>query len=262
MTVKMQEKFHDACAASYTGISADRLKVIAMITMVIDHIGAVLFPNVLWLRLIGRISFPLYVWLLVMGFLHTSGFKRYMLNMGIFALLSEIPFDLALWGKVGFEGQNIYFALLLSLIMLYFLKHFLEKGEGIANRAGCLAVILAAMSVAGILRFDYGCAGPVLAAVFYLHAYRGRPGFDQGIMIFCMAVFGKSLLRQELSYGSMSLAIAGENMMIELFALGAVPLLNRYNGVRKYKRGKLFFYLFYPAHLLLLYGLSCFKIFS
>ncbi len=89
------------------------LKMIAIITMLIDHTAAVLIPSntVLWLvmRCIGRLAFPIFVFLLVEGFYHTRDVKKYLLRMGAFALLSEIPFDLAFYGKVlEFTHQNIF----------------------------------------------------------------------------------------------------------------------------------------------------------
>ena len=79
-----------------------KLKLIAIITMLIDHIAAVLIPSdtMLWLvmRCIGRLAFPIFVFLLVEGFHHTRDVKKYLLRLGAFALISEVPFDLAFYG--------------------------------------------------------------------------------------------------------------------------------------------------------------------
>ncbi|MCR5195486.1 MAG: conjugal transfer protein TraX [Pseudobutyrivibrio sp.] len=128
------------------------LKMIALITMFIDHLSAVLLQpyyadvmasiptneareawraaHPLWtygtiaLRVIGRFAFPIFVFLLVEGFIHTRSKKNYALNLGIFALISEIPFNLA-HGKIfDLSTQNVYFTLLLGLLCLWAIEEF------------------------------------------------------------------------------------------------------------------------------------------
>ena len=82
------------------GLNSFQLKCIAVITMIIDHTGAVLFPGELMFRYIGRISFPIFCFLLTEGFFHTKDVRKYMLRLGIFAVVSEIPYDLAFRGTV------------------------------------------------------------------------------------------------------------------------------------------------------------------
>ena len=90
--------------------------MIALVTMLIDHIGAIFYPDMIALRVIGRIAFPIYCFLLVQGFLHTSNLKKYMVRMGVFALLSEVPFDLArtgYWLDLGRQNVFIIFRFML-----------------------------------------------------------------------------------------------------------------------------------------------------
>lgn len=93
-------------------LTSSGLKIIAIVTMLIDHIGLVLFPELFILRLIGRLAFPpIFAFLLVEGFFHTKDVKKYMVRLGMYALISEVPFDLARKGGVVFDisGQNIFF---------------------------------------------------------------------------------------------------------------------------------------------------------
>lgn len=237
------------------GISADVLKVIAMITMLIDHTGAALFPDMLFLRVIGRIAFPIYMWLLVMGFVHTSSRKKYMLRMGILAVLSEIPFDLALSGKMTFQWQNIYFTLLLSLVLMALLKKAMGIGSRYYRIAAVGAALAASMLLAEWLSFDYGCTGPVLAAVFYLYFKSGKPDLFFGFFLFCFSGFCKPVLGGEQLTNPYIWINRFLNILLECCGVMAIPLIGKYNGVRKWKRGKAFFYLFYPVHLLILYGI-------
>lgn len=138
-------------------LSGEALKWIAMGTMLIDHIGACLIESGLlnlsdpdsvafisgselgyrlylldnFLRLVGRIAFPLFCFLLVEGFLHTKNFKRYFLRLGLFALISEIPFDFAMFGTAFDPSyQNVFWTLLFGLAVLFGLR-FAEERTGV-----------------------------------------------------------------------------------------------------------------------------------
>ena len=109
---------------NYKCINSFILKMIAIITMVIDHVGAVLFPMNMMFRYIGRISFPLFVFLLVEGSIHTSKIRKYELRMFLFALISEIPFDLAFSNEiVDIHSQNVFWTLTVGLVMLYLIQN-------------------------------------------------------------------------------------------------------------------------------------------
>lgn len=256
------------------GVSADLLKAAAMVTMVIDHAGAVLFPEIAILRLIGRISFPIFTWLLVMGFTHTSNLKKYIFNMGTFAVISEVPFDLALAGRITAAGQNIYFTLFLDLVMLYVLRKIMDaddrlKKAGAApgfiqkyRRSAPVLVVCGAMLIAGVLNFDYGCAGPVLAAVFYLYVRTGRPELAAGFTLFSMSNIFRPLFSAASIRNPYAWMAAAMNIIVEFAGIFSVPLISRYNGVRKWKKGKYFFYFFYPLHLLIIFEISKLNYFS
>ena len=227
------------------GISADALKWIALLTMLCDHAGAVLFAQYPVMRLIGRTAFPLFVWLLVEGFFHTSSRKKYLGRMAFFAPVSELPFDLALYGRPDRQGQNVFFTLSISLVMLVFLERAMDAcqrkrqaGEkALLQTLAAVGTVAAAMAAAELFCVDYGGSGPLLAALFYCYKRKGSPGLAVSFLIFCL---------------SMGLLTA----MVEIFGIVSVPLIARYNGKRTGRgRGRLF-YLFYPLHLLILYGIS------
>ena len=224
------------------GISADALKWIALLTMLCDHVGAVLLPQYPILRLIGRTAFPLFVWLLVEGFSHTSSRKRYLGRMAAFAILSELPFDLALYGRPDWQSQNVFVTLSIGLQRLIFLERAMdewdrrrEAGENAFWQAAeACGIAAAAMVAAELLRVDYGGSGPLLAALFYCYARKKKPGLVFSFLLFC------------LSMGLLS-------ALVEVFGIVSVPLIARYNGIRKRKKKGRLFYLFYPVHLLILY---------
>ena len=101
------------------GIDSFQLKCIAILSMAADHTGALLFPEQMWLRGVGRLAFPIFAFVLAEGFFYTHDIKRYLARMGVFALLSEIPYDLAFQGAVlEFDRQNVFFTLTVSLLVL------------------------------------------------------------------------------------------------------------------------------------------------
>lgn len=235
------------------GLSSDWLKIIALVTMAIDHTGSVLFPmQPIW-RMAGRIAFPIFAWLLVQGFVHTSNRRRYIGNMAVFALLSEIPFDLALGRRLSTDWQNVYFTLLLGLLVM----SALEKLEGLPAQA---VLVASAMAAAQWLHFDYGCSGQALIVVFYFYVRRRNPSLEVGFILFLLTWLLKPILRGQPVWEPYTWRNALANMELEFWGILAIPLLRQYNGVRKWKRGKYFFYLFYPLHLLILYAIVRIKI--
>ena len=126
------------------------LKITALITMIIDHYGAIFQGNIIIYRIIGRLAFPIYCFLLVEGYTHTSNIKKYASRLIAFAIISEIPFDLAFFGKIGFEHQNIFFTLFIGLAAIYFIDN--KEGKYSTNSA---FIIIAASVIATLLRTDY-----------------------------------------------------------------------------------------------------------
>lgn len=215
------------------GVSGSTLKIIAVITMFIDHVGAILLPDYMVLRLIGRIAFPIFCFLLTEGFLHTRNVKNYALRLGLFALLSEIPFDLAFHNQIfDFGYQNVFFTLFIGLLAIIGLH---TANKRLAEKKLLLiltnfVIILAGMLLAYLLKTDYSYMGVLIIILIYeneLHFNKAAAIFSACVGLTCMTT-------------------------LELTSFISVPLIYFYNG----KRGlslKYFFYAFYPVHLLLLY---------
>ncbi len=233
-------------------ISASTLKIIALITMFIDHTGAILLEKGLlpsissavlagtsldylpadyttwyyinfFLRLIGRISFPIYCFLLVEGFFHTKNIKKYALRLGLFALISEIPFDLAFYGELwNFGMQNVFFTLFIGLCTLIGMKSLENLPPNQAPFRFLVALI--GMILAEFLQTDYASFGVLLIVLLYL-------------------------LRNDRKRQSIVGAIS---TLWEYTAPLAFLFTYQYNGERGKQMPKLFFYSFYPLHLLLL----------
>ncbi len=225
--------------------SGSALKVFAVFFMLIDHIGAgflvkwqrawepifsyqlfgVVHTENLYkiFRLLGRLAFPVFAFLLVEGFCHTSNRRKYAVNLAVFALISEVPFDL-LFRSIYGNSQNIYFTLLIGFLAMWGLERY--WGRPTVQ----ICVIAAALAAATVLQTDYSYHGVILILVLYL--FRKRP------------------LMQTI-LGSLCL-------YFEWFAVLAFLPIRLYNGERGFIQGKYkkyAFYLFYPVHLALLAGL-------
>ncbi len=229
------------------GLTGNVLKWIAILTMLIDHMAVALIENgiflsesisltsqqwnwwrqVYWvMRYIGRLGFPLFCFLLVEGFYYTRNVKKYMLRLGIFALISEVPFDFALFRSVYHPlYQNVYFTLLIGVAVLCGLRRF--SGAEVRNRILRVLCLFGGLVAASILRTDYDMYGVLLIVVLYL--FRDR-----------------KILR-DVAAGIVLLA----SSLVEITGLVAFVPMHLYNGQRG-RQMKYFFYIFYPAHLLIL----------
>ena len=203
-----------------------QLKCIAIITMLIDHIGAVLFPENLVLRYIGRISFPIFCFLLAEGFYHTKNVKKYMMRLAVFAVLSEIPYDLAFRNTyIEFTRQNVFFTLLIGVVMMY----AIVRTNNVTVK---VIYLLLAMWAAQAVASDYGYKGILLIAVYHFF----RENLPAKVLLGASWNFIWNAFIQ--GYG----------------ALASLPIM-LYNG-KKGKSMKYIFYVFYPVHLLILYFVS------
>lgn len=197
-----------------------QLKLLAMLAMTADHIGAVFFPEIPLLRWIGRLAMPVLCFFIGEGLRHTRSPRRYLLRLTWFALLSELPFDLAFYGGIEWGHQNVYFTLALGLLALWAIQ---SRGM-----EGWLLALTAALA-AELLGCDYGMYG-VLLILLLDRFHRARSEQLAGAALLNLAFFG---------------------LQTQILSLIALPLLWLYNGKRGRDDRRLF-YLYYPAHLCVL----------
>jgi hypothetical protein len=214
------------------------LKIIALTTMIIDHYGAIFQGDTMFFRMIGRLAFPIYCFLLVEGYFHTSDVKKYAKRLFIFALISEVPFDLAFYNKLGFVHQNIFFTLFIGLAAIYILDNREGKYNFNKNTVVLIktAVILISCVLATLLSVDYSAVGIIYILVFYFtRNYDKFKRFITIVPIMLIVNFSASIFQQ--------------------FSLLALPLLYSYNGELgpKNKILQISFYVAYPLHLMIFY---------
>lgn len=240
------------------GISGYWLKMIAVITMLIDHSAATILERILvqmpswapatvdnweqWYRLdlllrgIGRMAFPIYCFLLVEGFHYTHSRRKYAARLFVFALISEVPFDMALNQSVlEFSYNNVFFTLFLGLRVIMAADWVMERfsSDNLTSEIGRIT-LLVVIGMVGcalasyVISCDYGASGVIAIYIMYLLRSKRELGF--ALAVVSLGVF------------------SGE---LELLALLMLIPLHFYNGTRG-KQHKYFFYAFYPLHLLLL----------
>lgn len=231
--------------ARWKVLSGNGLKMIAIITMLIDHAGGMIIePGILlkydtvtlmntpslvtWMQIdmvlrgIGRIAFPIFCFLLVEGFLHTRNVKKYALRLLAFCFISEIPFNLGLCGTLfNAEYQNVFFTLFLGLLALIGIEKFQESFWKKA------LVFVACSGAAVLLRTDYDAFGVFLIVLLYLL----RDNKKMQTICGCIGVCWEYTA-----------------------PLAFIPI-NMYNGTRGKWNLKYLFYAFYPVHILVLWGI-------
>ena len=232
-------------------LSAAALHILAMAFMLLDHLWATLFLSQEWMTCVGRLAFPIFAFMAVEGYFHTHSFKKYAQRMLIFALLSEIPFDL-MYGGTWFYPvhQNVIWTLLIGLLGIRAMEAVREKGKTWLYLLTCVAVTVLGFALGTLGMVDYYGMGVLTVFVFYF--LRGREWWK---------LFGQIAA---LYWINVSL-IGGQIFPIELFglefevceqglALLALVPIWLYRG-RQGHHSKAFqyaCYAFYPVHMLIL----------
>ena len=209
--------------------NASQLKILAVVSMIIDHmayglVSEAAHPTLYFcMRAFGRLAFPIFAFFIVEGFYNTRSFKKYALRLLILALISEVPFDLF------FEKSSFYPAYQCTIWTLLIGLIAIAAMARVDHIAGKIAVAAAFCSLAWLFKSDYDAYGVLLIEIIYmLRPDRRRQCVTAG----CLALY-------------------------QTFACCAFVPLYYYNGERGRRIGR-FFYIFYPVHLLILYGVSRF----
>ena len=220
-------------------MSVFALKLIGIVTMLIDHIGFVFFADVALYSIIGRLSFPIFAWLVANGYRHTKNKKLYMARLAILALVSEIPFQLVMsTGSLGTLTHNIAASLLFGLVGI----HVFEITE---NR-GLRVVFTGAFALlAGVLFLDYGVYGFLTMLLFHVYFKDVKKAALIQVVLLGIAYLLPAAL------------FSNTEFLHQTFAIFAFYFIARHNG-KLGRPSKYFFYVFYPLHLLVLYTIHVF----
>ncbi len=204
------------------------IKLIAITLMLLNHIERVFFPDSTLFVKIGEIGFPLFAFCIAEGFYYTRNRKKYLRNLFLFAVISEIFFDFALYHKINWIHQNVLFTFVISVLflMLYEYINTLKKSQTVKSLLIVLSFIVF-LFISTLSFTDHNTYGLILIFIFYV--FRDKPIIKYPLSAIILLISYK--------YG---------------YALLSIPILMMYNGKKGYNL-KYFFYAFYPVHLFILY---------
>lgn len=222
-------------------LSGNVLKILAAVTMTVDHVGMTLFPGLPVLRFIGRLAFPIFAFMVAEGCAHTRSMGRYFLHMAVLALICQTTYTIAM--QSWFLCVPVSFALAIPLV--FALQQWKRTTDKLPKRLWAvifLAGIVAVWALTRCVTLDYGfwgCMMPVAASLFR----DADTKLDKNIV-------------HVLAMGAVMVPLAMSLGLWQWYSMLALPLLLLYSGQRGKYKMKYFFYVFYPAHLVIIQGLS------
>ena len=224
----------------FSGLTGNQLKLLALVAMTVDHIGVVLFPHQMVWRVIGRLAFPIYAWFIAEGCRYTGNRKKYLLTMAGLAAICQVVYLIAL----GSLYQCILVTFTLAIGWIYVLDGLIRQPDakhGLLFALTSFGVLFLSVGLPRLLpgtdyAIDYGFWGILLPLLVYAAPNKPRK----------LAVCALVLVSLCLSMGS----------GVQWCSLLALIPLALYNGHRGKLRLKYLFYLYYPLHLVVIYGLS------
>lgn len=241
--MRSEKKFFELTSAS--------LHVLAMVLMLLDHLWASAFPNVRWLTAVGRLAFPIFAFMIVEGYFHTHNFKRYLLRMLGFALLSEIPFDL-LYSGIPFYWvhQNVLWTFLIALCGIRLMERARQTRKLWVSIPACFGIALVCFLLGFLLAVDYYGFGVLTVFAFYF--FRGRKWWCFAGQLLALYWINVELLGG-LCYPVTIFGNTVEIVEQGLALLSLIPIWF-YRGAKGYssKPFQYFCYAFYPLHCLIL----------
>ena len=234
----------------YKKIDAITLKYLAMFMMLLDHLWATIVPGNDWMNYIGRLAFPIFAFQIVEGYFHTKDYKQYLKRLFIFALISEIPFNLMASGSYIYPfGQNVIFTFVYGIVSIHAIEEIIKHNHVVKNVAKVLL-----MMILSIITFpDYNLMGYLTVLLFYvtrnmqyawLYQLAGMIYLNwysfKGLTIYVEA-FGKTI-----------------PVLVQSFAILSLLLIWQYNGESGNQNPMLrkLAYWFYPLHMLVIYLIS------
>ncbi len=235
-------------------LSGNFLKILACICMAIDHVGVVLFPRLKILRIIGRIAFPIFAFMIAEGCKYTKNRLRYFLTIFSLGVIFQIFYYVAEKSL----SMCIFITFSLSILIIYALDFLKEKIiEKSSLEQIILATILFITSVIGAfficenVSVDYGFWGVMVAVFASVFNFREKEDFNHTklneINFIPLNVISCAIGLALLSFSAVK---------IQWYCFLAIPLLILYSGKRGKLNLKYFFYVFYPTHLVVIYGIS------
>ncbi len=215
-------------------LSGNQLKIFAAITMTVDHIGAYLLPHLIILRIIGRLAFPIFAYMIAEGCTYTKNRKKYLLTILAFGAVFQLVYFLVM----GSLSQCIFVTFSMSIALIFALDKAKNDLKYAPLALGAAVLVLFITEVLPRLlsgtdfHIDYGLFGTLLPVFVY---------------------FGRGKWQKLLLLTIGLVLVSGTSSFLQWFCLFSVPVLALYGGKRGRFKMKNFFYIYYPAHLVVIY---------
>jgi hypothetical protein len=234
-------------------LSSATLHIIAMTSMLIDHTMKTVIEGDSWILALGRLAFPIFAFMAAEGYFHTHNYGRYILRMFLFAILSEVPYDL-MKSETFFDryDQNVLWTFLLALLCIGVIDYVKSKGKKWAYILTSIVVSLAGLLLGVLFMVDYSGVGVLMVLIFYFfHQRKWWCMLLQFLLLFFINVMALG------AFGPVfELSVFGHELEIPLqgFAMLALIPIWLYQGRQGYhsKPFQYVCYAFYPVHMLIL----------
>lgn len=215
-------------------LNRNHLKIIALVSMLIDHMGFALFGNDIVFRILGRVSFPIFAFFVAEGYRHTRNRKKYVLTLAAFTIVSQLPYTLLF----SIYSLNTLATYLFSFLIIYLMEN---KNKNIFFSLYLLLTNLIVLTLFAFNLISYGFFGVYLAVAFY---FISNIGFK---------VLAFVLINTLITLPSIMSAPLVFRSYLQLFAFLAIPVFLLYNNKKGKRPLKYLFYIFYPVHMILIY---------
>lgn len=232
-------------------LSAATLHILAMAFMLMDHLWATLLPAQEWLTCVGRIAFPIFAFMAVEGYFHTHNLKKYLLRMLIFAVISEVPFDL-MYGGTWFYPvhQNVIWTLMMGLAGIHLMETVRKKKSTFVYILVSAIVVILGGLLGTLSMVDYYGIGVLTVFIFYF--FRGRKWWcllGQMLALYWVNVELLGGLMYPIRLFGMEFELCQQGLAL----LALLPIW-LYRGRQGYhsKPFQYFCYAFYPIHMLVI----------
>jgi hypothetical protein len=229
-------------------MSRFQIKLLALVTMIIDHIGQFFFPNLIILRIIGRLSFPLFAFLIADGMSKTKNVYKFLSLVSLFAFLSQLPFFYA--SKLidpNFNQTNVLFTFAIAIMAIIILQK-------ITNTVGKVALLIFCIYLSFLLKVNYGIAGVLIVVSYYFFSKKLFLAILIHVLISISSAFYPAISSSMISLNKINFG-----PLISLLSIPFIYLYVKNNSKKKQSvleaKFKYFFYFFYPLQFVLFYFL-------
>lgn len=251
------------------GLTYCNLRIIAYISLLIDHFGALILDKIPWTtneagellvlatRMIGRLAMPIFAFFIAEGMIRTRSRRHYILRLLTLAVITEIPYDLVSCQKpFAFENQNVIWSLLAGAILIIVYDKFKERIGGQRYILGCIAVCILMAGLMYLMRSEYMFLTPAIVLFSYVFRY-DKQKMIRSIMISFLFLYALEAACSAIENSSISVVDVAANVLLEFVGMFGIYLIAEYYNEEKGKAiPRIINYGFFPFQFIFFYVLK------